>query len=191
MVEWAAYISKAENAARFGLWYNGEVRGWTTWQLHNTQFKFGEVDERADTDETDEIDDQDGEIIIDDDGSNNSTNNTDGTIIDWSNTTSDYFYEKIHADADGLRLRNAYEVKDHWQIEQSLSLESGELYAWFTNSIIYTGDYFANRFSFDGDVLIEYGLTANTDVADITTYAEKEFEGPTGAYLVTSWLDTS
>ena len=90
-----------------------------------------------------------------------------------------------------MRLRNVYEVKDHWQIEQSLSFESGELYAWFTNSVIYTGDYFANRFSFDGDVLIEYGLTANTDFDTITTYAEKEFEGPTGAYLVKSWLDIS
>ena len=113
--EWGAYISKAENKFHTGLWYNGEVRGWSTWQLHNTQFKFGEVDERANTDETDEIDDQDGEIIIDDsgddsttnttiiiniddDGSNNSTNNTDGIIIDWSNTTSDYFYEKIYED---------------------------------------------------------------------------------------------
>ena len=148
------------------------------------------IDDDGDENSTNDTD-TDGTIIIIDDGSDESTDDTDadGIIIDWSDTTSDYFYEKIYEDSAGLRLRNAYQVKDHWQIEQSLSFEDDVLYAWFTNGIIYTGDYFAQRFSFDGDVLIEYELTVNSDFDSISTSASREFAGPTGTYRVDTWLD--
>lgn len=77
--------------ADLSIWYDGEFRGVTVWELHNTPFN------------------------------SNSTvttyNETTGeTVTDYSNTTSKYYHEKIF-ESSGITIRDAWEIKDPWQLE--------------------------------------------------------------------------
>ena len=175
-VEWASYYNLENSNAYFGLWYDGELRGWTTWEFHNTVF--GRFDANN-TDETDDGSDTD-----------DSYDNGDGEIIDWSDNESDYFYDNTFMDGKGKKLRNTIEILDSWQLEQTLTWTEGDIYNWFTSEIIYTGEYYAHRFGFNGDILADFNMQNNTSHGMMGTQIQQEFDDPNGAgFLYMEWVD--
>lgn len=112
--------------ATCGLWYDGEIRAWSEWDLHN------------------------------------ALDNTDSDDTDWSDNDSKYFIDKT-VDVRGVTVRETWEVKDAWQLEESVYLtkEIDDLYFWFTNEIIYTGSYFSCVFSIDGDEVNSMSLESD------------------------------
>jgi|Transcript_31737 hypothetical protein len=149
--------------AEMGLWYDGELASWNTWELLHTGFQ----------------------------GAQNTTtfNETTGeNVTDYSNNTSKYFYEKIYEN-DMLRLRDAWEVKDAWQVEQTIEFDNYKEVHWVTNEFIYTGEYFAQRFGYNGENILNYNMTVDTDADNFYTSAEKVFNTTDGPVTLNQYVN--
>ena len=122
--------------------------------MHNTEFaQFEATEDEADL--ADEANEDSEEI--------EREQEEYGSVIDWSDNDSMYFYEKIFKDDHGLTFHTAYKVRSAWQFEQIISYEQGEVSMWFTCEIIYTGRYFAQRFRVNGNQVSDISFEPTSD----------------------------
>jgi len=139
--------------ATCGMWYDGEIRAWSEWDLHN------------------------------------ALDNTDSNDTDWSDNDSKYFIDKTVADVRGVELRTTWEVKDAWQLEETVYLTNEDVYFWFTNEIIWTGSYFSYVFKHDGEELNKLSVEPDMSMDDEFYKLDKNFMTPFGETVFKGHLD--
>ena len=83
-------------------------------------------------------------------------------MTDWSANDSTYFFDRI-VETDAGVIRTTWEVKDHWQMEETMTFSEGTDYFWFTNELIYTGDYISSALEYNGDFLVNFEHDTKSD----------------------------
>ena len=84
-------------------------------------------------------------------------------MTDWSANDSTYFFDRI-VETDAGVIRTTWEVKDHWQMEETMTFSEGTDYFWFTNELIYTGDYISSALEYNGDSFGSFKLETSDDL---------------------------
>ena len=76
---------------------------------------------------------------------------------------SPYFFDEI-VKTDAGTIRKTWEVKDHWKMEETTTFTEGTDSFWFTNDLIYTGDYISSALEYNGDSFGSFKLETSDDL---------------------------
>jgi len=69
-----------------------------------------------------------------------------------------------------IAITDRWNVKDPWQIEQTIEFEVGDRYHWVVNEFIYTGELWHQKLSWDGGEDAEFQLSRNKESHVMDTY---------------------
>ena len=92
------------------------------------------------------------------------------TLSDWTNNGSELAHDYKVTFNETTAITDKWDVKDSWQIEQTVEFEVGNETHWVVNEFIYTGELWHQKLSWDGGEDAEFQLSRIEESHQMDTY---------------------